>query len=80
MNQVHNNLYSSIEQMTDHLLNGTTAQKKWKNNVTDSLSFQQILENKQKTELHFSKHANERLANRNIDLTEEQKYKLLQQR
>ena len=76
MNQVHNNLYSSLEQMTGHLLNGTTADKKLRSNSADSLSFQQILENRQKKELHFSKHANERLANRNIDLTEEQRERL----
>ena len=73
MNQVHNKVYSSIEQMTGQLLNGTSG-KKLRSNTADGLSFQQILENKQ--ELHFSKHANERLANRNIDLTEEQKKRL----
>ena len=75
MNQVHNKFYSSIEQMTGQLLNGTNG-KKLRNNTADGLSFQQILENKQNEELHFSKHANERLANRNIDLTEEQKKRL----
>ena len=75
MNQVHNQFYSSIEQMTGQLLNGTNG-KKLRNNTADGLSFQQILENKQNEELHFSKHANERLANRNIDLTEEQKKRL----
>ena len=76
MNQVHNNFYSSIEQMTGQLLNGTTVDKKLRSNTADGLSFQQILANKQTQELHFSKHANERLANRNIDLTEEQKERL----
>ena len=76
MNQVHNQFYSSIEQMTGQLLNGTTADKKLRSNTANSLSFQQILENKQTEELRFSKHANERLANRNIDLTEEQKERL----
>ena len=76
MNQVHNQFYSSsIEQMTGQLLHGTNG-KKLQNNTVDSLSFQQILENKQTKEIHFSKHANERLANRNIDLTEEQKERL----
>ena len=75
MNQVHNQFYSSIEQMTGQLLNGTNG-KKLRNNTADRLSFQQILENKQTEELHFSKHANERLADRNIDLTEEQKERL----
>ena len=75
MNQVHNQFYSSIEQMTGQLLNGTNG-KKLRNNTADGLSFQQILENRQNEELHFSKHANERLANRNIDLTEEQKKRL----
>ena len=76
MNQVHNNLYPSIEQMTGHLLNGATTNKKLRSNAANSFSFQQILENRQQTELHFSKHANERLADRNIDLTEEQKERL----
>lgn len=76
MNQVHNSFYTSIEQMTGQLLNGTTIEKKLRGNTADSLSFQQILENKQRQELHFSKHANERLADRNIDLTEEQKERL----
>ena len=75
MNQVHNKVYSSIEQMTGQLLNGTSS-KKLRSNTAEALSFQQILENKQTEELHFSKHANERLANRNIDLTEEQKERL----
>ena len=75
MNQVHNSFYTSIEQMTGQLLNGTNG-KKLQSNTKHSLSFQQILENKQTQELHFSKHANERLANRNIDLTEEQKERL----
>ena len=75
MNQVHNQFYSSIEQMTGQLLHGANG-KKLRNNTADNLSFQQILEKKQTEELHFSKHANERLANRNIDLTEEQKERL----
>ena len=75
MNQVHNSFYTSIEQMTGQLLNGTNG-KKLQSNTANSLSFQQILENKQTKELHFSKHASERLADRNIDLTEEQKERL----
>ena len=75
MNQVHNSFYTSIEQMTGQLLNGTSS-KKLQSNTADSLSFQQILENKQTQELYFSKHASERLADRNIDLTEEQKERL----
>jgi len=68
------NQFPSIEQMTQQL-NAT------KNNVTAakqaaSTPFSEILKSKQTnsetTELKFSKHANERLASRNIDLTDEQ--------
>lgn len=69
--------YSSINQMANRLLNNSKA------NTTSSsnpeLSFQEILSNKQseKTEgLKFSKHANQRLATRNINLSAEQMERL----
>lgn len=67
------NQFPSIEQMTQQL-NAT------KNQATarqiPSTPFSEILKSKQAAsetnELKFSKHANERLASRNIDLTDEQ--------
>jgi flagellar operon protein len=69
------NQFPSIEQMTQQLNAG-------KNNTTginkplNGTPFSEILKNKQAVgetgELKFSKHANERLASRNIDLTDNQ--------
>ncbi len=68
------NQYPSIEQMTQQL-------NAVKNNQTAAgrqitTPFSEILKTKQAadeaSELKFSKHANERLASRNIDLTDEQ--------
>lgn len=68
------NQFPSIEQMTERLKAGKT-------NITgtkqaDHIPFSEILKDKQAVsdneELKFSKHANERLASRNIDLTDEQ--------
>ena len=78
MNQLQNGRFVSIEQMTN-LYPDTTGKKK---PVTISqpagASFRQILEEKQAetTELRFSKHANERLASRNINLSAEQRARL----
>jgi flagellar operon protein len=68
------NQFPSIEQMTQQLTAGknTTGINKPLNGIP----FSEILKNKQATgetgELKFSKHANERLASRNIDLTDDQ--------
>ncbi len=69
-----NNQFSSIEQVTSQYLNkkatsvGTTNQ---------NISFTEVLKSKQAdTELKFSKHAASRLADRQIDLTEEQMKRL----
>lgn len=68
------NQFPSIEQMTQQLntaKSSTTAAKQ-----LSSTPFSEILKSKQAaievTELKFSKHANERLASRNIDLTDDQ--------
>jgi len=67
------NQYPSIEQMTQQLnavKNSSTAAGR---QITTP--FSEILKTKQAAEaneLKFSKHANERLASRNIDLTDEQ--------
>ena len=76
VNKLNEN-YSSIDQMAGRHLN---SQKKGiTHSATPALSFQEILDNKQseKTEgLKFSKHANQRLATRNINLSAEQMERL----
>ena len=73
------NQFPSIEQMTEKLKAGKINVSGLKS--TDHIPFSEILKEKQavgdKEELKFSKHANERLASRNIDLTDEQ-YKRLE--
>ena len=71
-----NNQFSSIEQVTGQYLSkkATAVETKGSN-----VSFTDILRSKQTqtdTELKFSKHAASRLANRQIDLTEEQMKRL----
>lgn len=72
---ISNNNFSSIQQMTGQLLNNKP--KTAQNAVADTTAtFGDILKSKEQTnqvnELKFSKHANERLASRNIDLSTEQ--------
>lgn len=71
MNQIKNS-FNSIEQMRSQLL----LQKSGKNPAAETTgrSFEQILgeKGKETTALRFSKHANERLASRSIDLSSEQ--------
>ena len=78
MNQLQNGRFVSIEQMTNQYLD--TAGKKKTTGIPQptGATFQQILEQKQaqSTELRFSKHANERLASRNIQLSTEQRERL----
>ncbi len=68
--------YSSINQMANQLLGKRNA------NITNSsnskLSFQEVLSSADKEvgNLRFSKHANERLATRNINLSAEQMERL----
>jgi len=72
------NQFPSIEQMAQQLSvaksNSTSANK------LSATPFSEILKSQQSanetTELKFSKHANERLASRNIDLTDEQMARL----
>ena len=75
------NQFPSIEQMTRKIgsggnLTNNNLQKK----ISRDTSFQEILKNQQlakrTSELKFSKHANERLASRNIDLSEDQLQRL----
>lgn len=65
------NQYSSIEQMTNQYLNRTKTQK----NVDSEVSFEEVLRQKQKP-LKFSKHATQRLSQRNINLSDEQNIRL----
>ena len=63
------NNFSSIEQITGQYLSNQS--KRPINKTSDSLSFEEVL-NSKKTELKFSKHADARLSERNIRLSEEQ--------
>jgi flagellar operon protein len=75
MNHISQTNFSSIEQMTGQLLKNKRLNK---NQVSEekSILFSNILKDKQALEevanLKFSKHANARLASRNIDLSEAQ--------
>ena len=72
------NQFPSIEQMTEQLKTGKSI--KADKNQHKGLPFNEILKGKQEagqsSYLTFSKHANERLATRNIDLTDEQYHRL----
>ena len=72
---VKNNGFLTIEQLQDQYLNGVTGNTPVK--TTDGKSFQEILESIQGSrEVRFSKHAAQRLSNRNIELTNDQKERL----
>lgn len=73
---VKNNGFLTIEQLQDQYLNGTKGNTPVK--TTDGKSFQEILESTQGSsrEVRFSKHAAQRLSNRNIELTQNQKERL----
>lgn len=78
MNQLQSGRFVSIEQMTNQYLDTAGKTKNVTHSQTAGVSFRQILEEKQAqtTELRFSKHANERLASRNIRLSTEQRERL----
>ncbi len=69
------NQFPSIEQMTQQL-NANKSSTSGVNKQLLATPFSEVLKSKQSvdaaSELKFSKHANERLASRNIDLTDEQ--------
>lgn len=73
---VKNNGFLTIEQLQDQYLNGNKGNTPVK--TTDGKSFQEILERTQNgsREVRFSKHAMQRLSNRNIELTENQMERL----
>lgn len=70
MNSIKNQ-FSSIEQMTDRYLPNGSNKTEQTGFSNQQMKFQEILSSKQK-ELKFSKHANDRLSSRNIDLSKEQ--------
>ena len=76
---ITNNGFSSIELMREQL-QGSSSQVKKQDIAKQSRSFEEILQEKsiltERGGLKFSRHANERLASRNIDLTSEQLMKL----
>jgi flagellar operon protein len=75
MNQISQTNFSSIEQMTGQLLKNKSVNTN-QLSKEKSLSFSEVLKSTQDSAetgfLKFSKHANERLASRNIDLSETQ--------
>jgi flagellar operon protein len=73
--KIQNNQYLSLEQIQDQFLNQN--KQTAANSKTSGLSFQDILSGKTDTakdagEVKFSKHAANRLTDRNIELTKEQ--------
>ena len=78
MSQLINGGYSSIEQMTDLVRNNRSTKAQNQNRIPESKpfrevkSFSQVLDSVKNNELVFSKHANERLLSRNIDLSDSQ--------
>lgn len=76
--KISNSQFLSIEQLQDQYLNSTKV--KTGNQSSQGLSFQEILSQKtdqvksklENSEVKFSKHAANRLADRNIELTKQQ--------
>ena len=73
---VKNNGFLSIEQLKDQYLNQPNTAPEVK--LSGQKSFQEILDDKkaQNSEIKFSKHAAQRLSNRNIELTKAQMERL----
>lgn len=72
MSQLINGGYSSIEQMTELVRNNGSAKIQNQNRVPATKSFREVLDSVKSNELVFSKHANERLLSRKIDLSDSQ--------
>lgn len=71
--KIQNGQYPSINQLQDEYFgksNGTARK------VNTGMSFQEILDQKTGTEVRFSKHASNRLADRNISLSGDQMQRL----
>ena len=79
MSQLINGGFSSIEQMTELVRKNNlgTPQNLNRNHSQNGKSFREVLESVKSNELVFSKHANERLLSRNIDLSAELKERLV---
>lgn len=75
MSQMINGNYSSIEQMSN-LFPGSKPISQKSGINENAKSFLEVLESIQKSDLIFSKHANERLQSRKIDLSETQLQRL----
>jgi len=81
--KINNSQFLSIEQLQDQYLNSTKI--KTGNQSSQGVSFQEILNQKteqnnsglESRELKFSKHATNRLADRNIELTKQQLERLV---
>ena len=69
MNHI-NNQFLSIEQLSNQYLNQTKVNQNVR--TTEGLSFEEVLQGLQAKEVRFSKHAVNRLNDRNIELTSEQ--------
>ena len=72
MSQLIGGGYSSIEQMTELVRNNSSVKIQTQNRISGTKSFREILDSVENNELVFSKHANERLLSRNIDLSDSQ--------
>lgn len=78
--KLNNSQFTSIEQVTGKYLNRNNVNRTDKADCTSSfgdiLKQKQLDESERSSELKFSKHANERLTSRNIDISEEQMTRL----
>lgn len=72
MSQLINGGYSSIEQMAGMVRQGGSSKIQSQNRISGTKSFSEVLDSVRSNELVFSKHANERLLSRNIDLSDSQ--------
>ncbi len=75
--KIQNNQFLSIEQLQEQYLKQTEKTRRTQNTVNEGISFQEILNQKtlkpeMNSEVKFSKHAVNRLAERKIELTESQ--------
>lgn len=71
MNKISSNQFLSIEQLQEQILKQQKTTQSVK--IQEGLSFEEILQKQQQTsEIKFSKHAANRLYDRNIELTSEQ--------
>jgi len=72
MSQLINGGYSSIEQVAGLVRQGGSSKIQSQNRIAGTKSFSEVLDSVRSNELVFSKHANERLLSRNIDLSDSQ--------